>query len=129
MRTQEAVHSLEKVREFINQPDVDFGALIFANVLGIFAVAEVDLRAVPEADLVLYNCDEAGRGPRRKERTEPLRPLQMVLDQSTCRCRRLCRTPDGQPALWKMLTSSTEELTLNENNCVVRSMHSIIVAA
>jgi hypothetical protein len=114
------------VRQFINQQDVNF-ALIFANVLGIFAVAEVDLRAVPEADL--SNCDEAGRGPRRKERTESLRPLQMVLDQITCRCRRLCRTPDGQPALWKMRTSTTVELTLNENNCVVRSMHSIIVAA
>jgi hypothetical protein len=80
-RTEEAVHLLGEVRELVDQESVDLGALVLVDVAVVLAVAEVDLAAVPEADLVLDDLDELCGRPWGQERAEPLRAFHVVLDE------------------------------------------------
>ena len=78
---QKTVDDLGEVGELVDDQDVDLGALIFEPVLLVLAVAEIDLRAVPEPDLVLDDIDEAAAFPARQQRPKPVRAFHVVLDQ------------------------------------------------
>jgi hypothetical protein len=78
---QEAVHRLGEMRQLVDQQHVHLGALVLVHVLLVLAVAEIDPRAVLEADLVLDDLAAAVRDPFRQQGPQPARALDMVLRQ------------------------------------------------
>lgn len=80
---QVAVNLVREVGQLVHHEDVNLGALVLGDVLLVLAVAEVDLRTVPELDEVLrvVRLHIAGIDPLTQQRREPSRPLHVVLGQ------------------------------------------------
>jgi hypothetical protein len=78
---QEPIHRLGEVRQLVDQQDVYFCALVLVDVFLVFAVAEVNLAAVPEADFILDDRHELARHPAGEHGAEALGAFHVVLDQ------------------------------------------------
>ncbi|MNE68864.1 hypothetical protein D3C80_1645460 [compost metagenome] len=67
--------------KLVDQQHMDFSALILEPVLLVLAVAEINLAAIPEANLVLDDLDELAFHPARQHRAKAVRSFNMVLHQ------------------------------------------------
>src|SRR5262249_35992185 len=78
---EKSVNDLREVRQLINNENVDFSALVFEPVLLILAVAQINPRAIPEADFILNDLTPASIDPSREKRAEAFRAFHVVLDK------------------------------------------------
>jgi hypothetical protein len=76
------------VRHLINQEDVDFRALVTVDRVFVFAMAEVNLAAIPEPDFVVNDGAKLRLNPGCQQVAVSLRPFGMWFFSKSSRMRR-----------------------------------------